>query len=402
MDMNGLSQTRWSAVVVIGVALWMGLSANVEGDDADAEGSQKVFTYELNGRRAVLRNLVGEVEVFAATSGELRIEAEIVAKKRSLALKKPITFDIDNGNRELVINTIYPLDDYDTIVYRADKKYFKSNTTTRYLGERVRVTSRNVSDGAEVHVNYKVYVPNGANFRLVNAVGKIRVDGVNGDLDLDASSGSIVASNSSGDFSLDTGSGGLRIDQHNGQVSADTGSGGVRVAEVIGNVSVDTGSGGVDVDGVQGQLLVDTGSGGVTVASVSGGVNVDTGSGRVHVEDMTGNISVDTGSGQIQVKRWAGGNSIDLSTGSGRVKVEGDFSRVEDLSVDTGSGSVELVTTTPPSMELVVSANSGIEIDVPNMSSVKTSKRRFRGVLGEGVGKGVIDTGSGSVKFIYQ
>jgi len=402
MKQQNFINSKWFGVLCLGAALSLSFMISVDGDDVKADADRKEFVYDLGERRAVLRNLAGEVELFASSSNQLRIVANIVSDKTKFGGQNPIIFEIDDGRGDLVINTKYPLDDYDAIIYRPDGRKYRSNTTTRYLGERVKVTSRSVSGGARVHVDYQVYVPSGATFRLINAVGNISVNDVNGDFDLDASTGNISVNNTQGDIELDTGSGGLRVSNHIGDVSADTGSGGVSVADVSGNVMVDTGSGSVKINGAQGSVQVDTGSGSIDIVGAYGGVEIDTGSGGVDIETVTGDLLVDTGSGSIVVKDWSDGSRLALDTGSGKVQVAGDFSRVQNMDIDTGSGSVKLVSTTQPSMRLVVSANSGINIDVPEMSDVKSSRSRFRGKLGEGAGKGVIDTGAGSVSFVYQ
>ncbi len=183
------------------------------------------------------------------------------------------------------------------------------------------------------------------------------------------------------------------------------------------NLAFKIGAGAVDVSGVRGDLLVDTGSGWVSVSDVHGRVHLDTGSGRVRLADVSGRtLEVDTGSGAVE-GRNVSAKTVVVDTGSGRVRFEGLsaprvecdtgsgsvhlalLSDVDRLIVDTGSGAVTLLVPEELGAELRLDTSSGrISVDVPG-AVVDISKRGYlRGTLGDGVGRVVVDTGSGNVK----
>jgi hypothetical protein len=73
---------------------------------------------------------------------------------------------------------------------------------------------------------------------------------------------------------------------------------------------------------------------------------------------------------------------------------------VEDLMIDTGSGGVTVRVPANLGAEVEVDTGSGgIDVDVP--LEVREVRRNYmRGILGDGQGTIVIDTGSGGVRLI--
>ena len=186
----------------------------------------------------------------------------------------------------------------------------------------------------------------------------------------------------------------------NGDLLIDTGSGAIHARGGSGSLNVDTGSGEVSVEEFQGDLLVDTGSGGVDLTGIQGGeVNVDTGSGAVRGSVVSASyFKVDTGSGEIVLSRVSA-PEVYLDTGSGEVDVE-LLDDVDELLVDTGSGGVTIRVPATVGAEIEVDTGSGgIDVDIP--VEVREVKRNYMlGILGDGRGRIVVDTGPGGVRLI--
>lgn len=357
------------------------------------------FTYDVDGRSVFLGNLAGEIALSPARGNKIEITATVVAggknAKDNLDL---VQFEDTTRNGRLELQTLYPVDDYDRFIYKGNG-WGNSQSSFRYMGEKVKVGSGGrLRGGLEIHVDYDIQLPKGVTFSMTNGVGSITAVGIDGDVSLKSRSGTVSSNATSGELTLDTGSGGITGVDHTGDLSADSGSGRVKIRDVTGNVMADTGSGSISVENVGGRLSADTGSGSVTGINIGGKVSVDTGSGRVALAGVSGSLDVDTGSGSIDVKDWMGGSQLELDTGSGSISARGNFADVERMRVDTGSGSITLVSNATPNMRLDVSS-SGIDVDFPNMSNVKSTRRSFRGTLGSGTGDGEIDSGSGSVTF---
>ena len=102
----------------------------------------------------------------------------------------------------------------------------------------------------------------------------------------------------------------------------------------------------------------------------------------------------------IRISDLMGGGAFEATTGSGSIRVDGDLSKVTDLTMQTGSGSIRVETTGVPNVKLVARTGSGsVDVDVPNMSDVNARRNRVEATLGTGEGTASLRTGSGSIDF---
>lgn len=340
-------------------------------------------------RELAVLNLAGSVSLKGASGKELVVKATMKGEARSndeaRRFAEMLSLDIRTSGRRVEIVTVYPVKEYDEYIYHRGSDAlgglfsWGSSSTTTYMGERVAV--RSSGDGIAAHVDYEIQVPAGVTVIFDNKVGVIQAENVNGKLRLDTSSGAINVSGGSGDVIADTGSGEIDVSDREGNVSADTGSGGVTVRKVKGDIEIDTGSGGADVIDVVGDVRVDTGSGGVDL------------------ENVTGSVWVDTGSGGVDGRNLQNVRELEIDTGSGSAELDGDFSKLERMMIDTGSGGVRMKTKGTLNLQLTVSAGSGgVRVDLPDMKNVRTGRGEFEAEIGNGKGRGVIDTGSGGVR----
>lgn len=335
-----------------------------------------------------IENLAGVVVIEGSTGREIVVESTIVAGARSdeeaRRLAGLINLDAKRTGDRITLITRYPLDEYRE--YKYDRDGFMgwgSSTTTKYQGERVRISSH----GVDLHVDYKVSVPKGVALRFKNVVGTIDASKVDGELDLDTASGPITGIGNRGRFHADTGSGSVKVIDHVGEVSADTGSGRITIERLKGDLHADTGSGGVDVRDSEGRTF-----------------DLDTGSGRIVVENATvEKFKADTGSGGIALRDAKGVRELSADAGSGSVRLDGDFSLLRDLDIDTGSGGATLTTSKPLNLRIEIDVGSGgIDVDLPNLSNVRSSRGDFTGTAGKGEGTARISTGSGGARIRQQ
>jgi len=92
-------------------------------------------------------------------------------------------------------------------------------------------------------------------------------------------------------------------------------------------------------------------------------------------------------------------DEISLDSGSGSVDL-GLTGDVRALDIDSGSGSVTL--RVPPTLGAVVeieTGSGGLETEVP-MTITRRSRSELTGQLGDGQGRIRIETGSGTVRFL--
>jgi lia operon protein LiaG len=318
----------------------------------------------IQGEDVAVYNLAGHVEVVAGTGSDVVVQ---VMRGGGDADQLSLETIQANGREALVVR--YP---GDRIIYSERGRNSKTQVRVRSdgtfgdgggsRGDEVEI--RGSGRGLEAWADLRITVPAGKDLAVYLAVGEAEARGLDADLMIDTGSGAIHASGITGTVNLDTGSGEI-------------------VAEDIrGDLMVDTGSGSVKVNGVQGDdVSVDTGSGSVVAGGITASrIEVDTGSGSI---DLTGISAPD----------------VFLDTGSGRIRVE-LLQDIDEMVVDTGSGSVEIRMPAGLGAEVEVDTGSGgIDVEIP-LEVRQVRKNYIRGVLGDGRGSLRVDTGSGGVRLI--
>jgi lia operon protein LiaG len=311
-------------------------------------------------------DLAGKVSVVPATGGA--VEVTVVRGGRDAA-KLSVVQKEDAGRKYLSV--VYPSDH---VVY--PPLGFGSRTETRvddngrfggsdkdFAGiSRHRVQISGGGGGLEAHADLRIAIPAGQKFSVYLGVGRADVANVSGEILVDV-------------------------------CSADIGANGTR-----GKLVLDTGSGSIQVHDAQGELSFDTGSGDVDVTRTRAGLlHVDTGSGAITGKELSAErIAMDTGSGDIEI---SGVNSTDinLDTGSGAVRLL-LTSDVESLHVDTGSGDVIVRIPSTLGAEISLETGSGeLDLDVP-LQLVHRDQGELSGKIGDGRGRMRLETGSGSIR----
>ncbi|MGQ0384986.1 MAG: DUF4097 family beta strand repeat-containing protein [Gammaproteobacteria bacterium] len=343
------------------------------------------FKPESAGGLAV-RNLIGDVRIERGTDAGFHVTARATVDADSQGeadrLARLIDFRTADAGAGSRFDVAYPREHFPRIYYGGGHAAWWGITYANYLGERVRLTGDR-DDAPGVRVDLVIRAPAGARLDVSTVFGDQVAIGYSGNLTLDGGSGLLRTTGGEGEVELDSGSGAVEVDGHRGRVRADTGSGSVRIGDCECDITADTGSGLVEVRGG------------------SGRVSADTGSGRVTVESFAGSIEADTGSGSVRGRDVSALRGLDVDTGSGSVTVEGDLSALEHLRIDTGSGGVRLRSTAAPSIEIRVDTGSGgVDVDAPG-AYVRETDDVWIVRIGAGAGRGVIDTGSGSVDLTF-
>jgi lia operon protein LiaG len=331
--------------------------------------AQGVERFELRGHDVALYNLVGVMHVEGGSGDQVVVE---VTRGGADAARLAIRTGDVRGRQTLRVH--YPSD---RIVYSRQRHDDSRSTFNvndddtfndtdrggdRSGGRRVEVSSS--GSGLDAHADLRVVVPRGRRLFVRAGIGETTIDNVDGQLDV-----SVSASH-------------------------------VRVSRVRGSLRLDTGSGGAEVTDVTGDLRLDSGSGGVTIDGVRGGsLHVDVGSGSLRGRAIdVSEIVADVGSGGV---RLSGVKSprLHLETGSGGSDVE-LLSRVDDVSIEAGSGGVTLRLPGAIGAALDISTGSGgIETDF-EVKVRKMERNTLRGTIGDGRGTITINAGSGTVRLI--
>ncbi|WP_309669449.1 DUF4097 family beta strand repeat-containing protein [Gemmatimonas sp.] len=322
----------------------------------------------LSGSQVALYNVAGEVRI---VRGDRRdVQFEITMRGRDANRLR-----IETGTvRGLpTLRVIYPDDD---VVYRGGpERRWGGSTETRIRvdgtwggdgwrdrdGQRVRVKTS--GSGLEAWADIRVLVPNGTALDSYLLVGEMSATDVDSDLRLDVASARVFATDTRGTLIIDAGSGGVSLRGTRGR-----------------RLSVDNGSGGVSLDRVASdECTVDTGSGGVTATELScKRLSVDVGSGSVRLGSVSSNdVSVDAGSGGVSIDMVSSPSSVTVDAGSGGVTLALPEHFGAEVDIETGSGSI--------TTDFAVRTRT-------------VERRHLRGTIGNGAGRLVVETGSGSVR----
>jgi DUF4097 and DUF4098 domain-containing protein YvlB len=127
-----------------------------------------------------------------------------------------------------------------------------------------------------------------------------------------------------------SGDGSIRIERVNGRLELRTGDGSIRAAEVGGELILDTGDGSITVEGSRGRIQLETGDGGVNVTGRFTSVKLHTGDGSIVYRaepgsEMADNWEITTGDGGVTLYLPSNfGAELDAHTGDGSIRSDLD------------------------------------------------------------------------------
>lgn len=330
-----------------------------------------------------VRNLIGDVRVERGTDAGFHItaNASVDAKSKAEAerLLGLIDFRSGDGGAGSRFDVRLPKEHFPKIYRSEGASGWWGVSFVEYLDERIRVTADR-DEAPAVRVDLVIRAPVGSKLDVRSVFGNATANAVSGEIRLDGNSGELNSIGGEGRVELDTGSGPVAVSGHKGTVVANTGSGSVTITDCAC------------------EITADTGSGSVAIRKGSGSISADTGSGAVSIEGFAGSIAADTGSGSVKAREVTDVRDLDVDTGSGSVTVEGDLSALRSANIDTGSGGVDLRSSAAPSIEFRIDTGSGgVDVNATG-ATVREDEGIWTVKLGAGAGRGVIDTGSGSVE----
>ncbi|WP_411281644.1 DUF4097 family beta strand repeat-containing protein [Gemmatimonas sp.] len=322
----------------------------------------------LSGAHVALYNVAGDVRIVRGDRREVQFE---ITKRGPDADRLRIETGTVRGLP--TVRVIYPDDE---VVYRGGReRRWSGSTETRIRddgtwggdgwrdrdGQRMRVKSS--GSGLEAWADIRVLVPDGTALDSYLLVGEMSATDVDSDLRLDVASARVAATDTRGTLIVDAGSGGVSLRGTRGR-----------------RLSVDNGSGDVSLDRVSGdQCTVDTGSGGVSATELScKRLTVDVGSGSVRLGRVSADdVSVDAGSGGVSLDMVSSPRSLSVDAGSGGVTMTLPVDFGAEVDIETGSGSI----------------TTDFAVRTRTME-----RHHLRGTIGNGAGRVVVETGSGSVR----
>lgn len=172
-------------------------------------------------------------------------------------------------------------------------------------------------------------------------------------------------------------------------VSARSDDGSIRVDGLEGRIELRTGDGSIRVRDVDGEFVLNTGDGSITVSAARGQLEADTGDGAVDVSGALDRVKLHTGDGSIVYRaepetRMAA--DWEITTGDGSVTLYLPDGLDAEVDAHTGDGSVRSD----------LNVLTGVEAD--DRGDEERSRRSLRGRLGEGGHRLRIRTGDGTIR----
>jgi len=172
-------------------------------------------------------------------------------------------------------------------------------------------------------------------------------------------------------------------------VLARTGDGAIRIEGVEGKLELRSGDGSIHVSEVKGELVLNTGDGSINVDHAEGRLTLETGDGGVNVEGNLSVVRMHTGDGSIVYRADSATrmeDDWDISTGDGSVSIYLPAGFNADLDAHTGDGRIR--------NELGIAADRNVERD---HDSDERDRRTLRGKIGEGGKRLRVQTGDGGI-----
>ena len=172
-------------------------------------------------------------------------------------------------------------------------------------------------------------------------------------------------------------------------VLARTGDGAIRIEGVEGKLELRSGDGSIHVSEVKGELVLNTGDGSINVDHAEGRLTLETGDGGVNVEGNLSVVRMHTGDGSIVYRADSATrmeDDWDISTGDGSVSIYLPAGFNADLEAHTGDGRIR--------NELGIAADRNVERD---RDSDDRDRRTLRGKIGEGGKRLRVQTGDGGI-----
>lgn len=212
-------------------------------------------------------------------------------------------------------------------------------------------------------VDYEITIPVHSNVTVDNQSGAIKVTGVNGNLDLSMSSGSLSAAEIIGDVTM-SGAGKISMDHLTGALTIKSSGAAVAMTSIEGPVEIGNSTG-----SSEGHLLF-------------GPVTVKQESGKINLQFVEGDIRIKSSSADIIVQQEKG--SLDIATYTGSIEVQTALASEHDYFVESASGDINLRIPQLSSGHLQITSQTGdIKSEIPVVVDAM-SKRELVGTFGSG------------------
>jgi hypothetical protein len=229
-------------------------------------------------------------------------------------------------------------------------------------------------------IDFTVEVPDNFEVHTSTTSGDVQVTNIRGPASINATSGNVLLREIGGPTVVELTSGDVRAEDVGGAVQIEASSGNAVVRRVKGQLVVQATSGNVEAFEVGGDAVVHLISGDLVLRGCLGNVNFSTSHGSAAIEDVLGGVNATSSSGNLDVVIVpVGDKEFYFNTSSGNVVLR--YLAADDygflLDVNTCTGSIRG------------------DLEITKLDEV--TRRKLKGVVGNGKARVVIETASGDV-----
>src|SRR5438477_4552140 len=192
-----------------------------------------------------------------------------------------------------------------------------------------------------------------------------------------------------------------------------TGGGTIIVAELTGSMSADTSGGKLKFTHLRGPTGATTSGGSIELNGCEGALKVDTSGGRIDATDGIGSLEARTSGGSIVVRNFGGDAKVETSggrlsfeninvkmfgrTSGGSISAKLKSPEPGDVNLETSAGSIELMVPADAGLDIEAEASSGrVTSDLP-FTGTRTDRDSMKGKINGGGKSVVLRSGAGSI-----
>ncbi|UCC67281.1 MAG: DUF4097 family beta strand repeat protein [Armatimonadota bacterium] len=172
-----------------------------------------------------------------------------------------------------------------------------------------------------------------------------------------------------------------------------------RVVGLKGPIEIRGESGEISVESIDGSVTVESTSGDIGVRAARGGVDVHTGGGDVSLESIRGPVLARTMNGNIRLGE-AASDRITATTRSGDVEIRLSEPFSGEMEARTQSGHIVIALSAGSNCRVRTATGSGEISSALPLRAVSHQGRNISGRLGAGEGAVEVTTGSGDIRLV--
>lgn len=255
--------------------------------------------------------------------------------------------------------------------------YLKSTRKSPSLWERLFGTDQESFGG----VDYSISLPRNCRLELESSPGDVMVEGINGELYINASYGQVRLNSIAGNIDIEK-----------------TGTGEISLKDIDGDISVSASSCDVNLEDLDGSADIRLTSGDVRGSALIGSLIISQSSGEITLKQVMGDLRLRSNSGMVDIQQDSG--AVDIVTQAGDVTVNTVLKTYKDISVRTTAGRILLTVPQKSSGLLRLETGEG-EIRTDLKLTVRSvTRNRLVGEFGADGPKISLITASGHIEVI--